>query len=60
MINFSHPFPIISGTVIPMHKNSELLGGISHFSSQNEFIISELFSLGSTNDSPNSIFFIKW
>lgn len=53
MINFSHSFPTISRTVISMHTNSEVLDGVSHFSSHNEFIVTELFSLGGTDDSLN-------
>lgn len=60
MINFSHSFPTTSRTVISMHTNSEVLDGVSHFSSRNEFIVTELFSFGGTDDSLNCVLFAKW
>lgn len=60
MINSSHPFSTISRTVISMHTNPVVLGGVSHFSSQNGFIVTELFSLGGANDSLNCVLFTKW
>lgn len=48
MINFYHSFPTISRTVILMHTNSEVLHDVSHFSSHNEFIVTDLFSFRGT------------
>lgn len=59
MINLSYLFPIISRRVILMHINSEVWSSVSHFSSHNRFIVTELFSFGGSNSSPNYVLFTK-